>query len=221
MEISPDSLLEQFSSKKDHGLKDLEVESLDITTSQLSDALKNLTGEYGIVPGIKPIKKNLKIKGRIVTVKTSQNDWGTSLKSIETANKGEIIFIACDGDEVAVWGELSSKNSQIRGLGGTVIYGATRDVEAVCNLNYPVFSRAVVPNAGQPLANGEDNITLNCGGVEVKPGDWVFGDDCGVVIIDKEIVMDVVKEALRIKKDEDKILRHLEEGLSLSEILGI
>ncbi len=221
IEVSPDSLLDQFSSKKDHDPLDWEIKSLDLTTSQISDALKNLTGEYGVVPGIKPIKKNLRIKGRVVTVKTKQDDWGTPLKAIETAKKGEIIFISCDGDEIAVWGELFSKNSQIRGLGGTIIYGAMRDIGAVRNLNYPVFSRSVVPNAGQPKANGETNINLDCGGVEVKPGDWVFGDDCGVVVIDKEIASMVISDAVKIKQNEDKILRQLEEGTLLSDILGI
>ena len=221
IEVSPDYLLEQFSSKKDPRKIDLKMDSLEITTSHISDALKNLTGKYGVVPGIKPIKENLRIKGQAVTVKTKEDDWGTSLKAIETAKKGEIIFISCDGDEIAVWGELFSKYSQKRGLGGTVIYGAMRDVDAVCNLNYPVFSRNVVPNAGQPKANGETNINFECEGVEVKPGDWIFGDDCGVVVIDKEIAIDVINEAVKIKKNENKILLQLEEGKSLSDILGI
>ncbi|HHX99866.1 MAG TPA: RraA family protein [Methanothermobacter sp.] len=221
IEVSTDYLLKQFSSKKDHDPTDVTMESIDVTTSQISDALKNLTGEYGVIPGVKPIKKNLKIKGRVVTVRTKQNDWGTPLKAIETAQINDIIFISCDGDEIAVWGELFSKYSQKRGLGGTVIFGAMRDIEAVYNLNYPVFSRAVVPNAGQPKANGETNITLECGGVKIKPGDWIFGDYCGVVVIDKELVGDVIEEAVKIKMDEDKILSQLEKGAFFSDILGI
>ena len=163
----------------------------------------------------------MKINGRVVTVKTKQNDWGTPLKAIENAQKNDIIFISCDGDEIAVWGELFSKYSQKRGLGGTVIFGAMRDIEAVYNLDYPVFSRAIVPNAGEPKANGETNINLECSGVKVKPGDWIFGDDCGVVVIDKELVDNVIEEAVKIKMNEDEILSQLEEGAFLSDILSI
>jgi 3-hexulose-6-phosphate synthase len=218
---SPDFLLEQFSSKKYGEKTNLKVESLKITTSQISDALKNLTGENGVIPHVKPIKGNLKIYGKIVTVKTKQDDWGTPLKAIETAQKGEIIFVVCDGDDIAVWGELFSKYAQEKGIRGTVIYGAMRDIEAVCDLNYPVFSRTVTPNAGNPKAEGETNIPLECGGVTVKPGDWIIGDDCGVVVVPENILKKVIDEAVEIKKNEDEILRQLQEGVSLSDIVGI
>jgi 3-hexulose-6-phosphate synthase len=221
LEVSAELLLEQFSSKKIDEKIDVEVKNLHITSSQISDALKNLTGEDGVIPKVKPVKNDLRIVGRIITVKTNQNDWGTSLKAIETANKGDIIFICGDGDDIALWGELFSKYAQQQGLGGTVIYGAMRDVKGVNDLNYPVFSRAIVPNAGNPSADGETNISLECGGVEVKPGDWVFGDDCGVVLVPENILKKVIKEAIQIKKNEDKILRKLHEGASLSDILGI
>jgi len=221
MEISADFLLGQFSSQKKEKNDDFSLENLGVSTSQISDALKNLTGEYGVIPGVKPIKDDLKISGRVFTVKTQQDDWGTSLKAIETAKKGEIVFICCDGDEIGVWGELFSKYAQKKGIQSTVIYGAMRDVGAVRELNYPVFSRSVVPHAGTPQAEGEINITLDCGGVKVKTGDWIFGDDCGVVVITEELLHKVIQKSLQIKKNEDKILHQLEEGESLSDILGI
>jgi len=221
MEISADFLLGQFSSPKKRKHIDLSLENLGVSTSQISDALKNLTGEYGVIPGVNPIKDDLKISGRVVTVKTKQDDWGTSLKAIETAKKGEIVFICCDGDEIGIWGELFSKYAQKKGIQSTVIYGAMRDVAAVRELNYPVFSRSVVPHAGTPRAEGEINISLDCGGVKVKTGDWIFGDDCGVVVVAEELRDKVIQKSMQIKKNEDRILRQLEEGESLSDILGI
>jgi 3-hexulose-6-phosphate synthase len=221
MKISTESLLGQFSSKKMGKDINFKLKTLDITTSHISDALKNLTGEYGVIPGVKPIKDDLKISGRVVTVKTQQDDWGTSLKAVETANKDEIIFICCNGDDVGVWGELFSNYAQKKGVQSTVIYGAMRDVEAVRQLNYPVFSRSIVPHAGTPRAEGETHIPLECGGVKVKDGDWIFGDDGGVVVVPGELLEKVIPEAIQIKKNEDKILHQLEEGISLSNILGI
>jgi 3-hexulose-6-phosphate synthase len=221
MKISTESLLGEFSSKKMGKKIDFKLKTLDISTSQVSDALKNLTGEYGVIPGVKPIQNGLKISGRVVTVKTQQDDWGTSLKAIETANKGNIVFICCDGDDIGVWGELFSKYAQKKGIQSTVIYGAMRDVEAVRELNYPVFSRSIVPHAGTARAEGKTNIPLECGGIKVKNGDWIFGDDGGVVVVAAELLDKVILEAIQIKKNEDKILHQLEEGISLSNILGI
>jgi 3-hexulose-6-phosphate synthase len=217
MEVSPESLLELFASKK----ADSNLLNENITTSQVSDALKYLTGKNGVIHGLKPIKKDLKIRGRLVTVKTRSDDWGSSLKAIDGAENGSIIFICSEGDETAVWGELFSKYAQKRGMGGTVVYGAMRDLEAVQELNYPVFSRSVVPNAGEARAEGEVNIPLECGEVEVNPGDWVIGDDCGVVVVAEELLPQVIKKASQIKKNEEEILRRIEEGYSLSKILDI
>jgi len=221
MEISPDSLLEHFTSRKDHQTLDLEIESRNLTTSQISDALKTLTGKSGVIPNIKPMQKKLRISGKVVTVKTEQTDWGTPLKAIENAKKDEIIFIMSDGDDFAVWGEIFSTYAQKKGIQATVIFGAMRDIDAVCSLNYPVFSRAVVPNAGEPRAEGETDLALECGEVEVKTGDWIFGDDCGVVVVAEELIDKIIPDAIQIKKNEDKILHQLEEGESLSHILGI
>jgi 3-hexulose-6-phosphate synthase len=221
MEISAESLLREFSSQKMGKNIDYNLKDLGISTSNISDALKNLTGEYGIIPGVKPIQDDLKISGRVVTVKTQQDDWGTSLKAVETVKEGEIVFICCDGDEVGVWGELFSKYAQKKGVQSTVIYGAMRDVEAVKQLNYPVFSRSIVPHAGTPRAEGEIHIPLECGGVTINNGDWVFGDDGGVVVVAEEILQKVISEAVKIKKNEDEILHQIEEGNSLLDILGI
>jgi len=221
MEISAESLLREFSSQKMEKNMDFNLKDLGISTSNISDALKNLTGEYGVIPGVKPIQDDLKISGRVVTVKTQQDDWGTSLKAVETAKEGEIVFICCDGDDIGVWGELFSKYAQKKGVQSTVIYGAMRDVEAVRQLNYPVFSRSIVPHAGTPRAEGEIHIPLECGGVKVNNGDWIFGDDGGVVVVAEEILQKVISKALKIKKHEDEILHQIEDGSSLSDILSI
>ncbi len=221
MEISAESLLREFSSPKMEKNMDFNLKDLGISTSNISDALKNLTGEYGVIPGVKPIQDDLKISGRVVTVKTQQDDWGTSLKAVETAKEGEIVFICCDGDDIGVWGELFSKYAQKKGVQSTVIYGAMRDVEAVRQLNYPVFSRSIVPHAGTPRSEGEIHIPLECGGVKVNNGDWIFGDDGGVVVVAEEILQKVISKALKIKKHEDEILHQIEDGSSLSDILSI
>ena len=152
--LSPANFLKKFSqgSAKQNNL------DLEITTSQLSDALRKVTGQNGVLVGTKPVKNSFKILGNATTVKTSANDWGTVIKGIYESNKGDILVISCDRDDPAVWGEMASTAAKKHGILGTVIYGASRDIVGIKELDYPVFSRATVPNAGNPVGKGEINI---------------------------------------------------------------
>ncbi|BDZ67832.1 RraA family protein [Methanobacterium ferruginis] len=100
IEISPESILEKFSAPKEEA----DFLHSNIPTSQISDALKTITCENGVIQGIKPIKENSRIMGRIVTVKTDPDDWGTSLKGIDVAQEGDVLLIDSANSFSAVWG---------------------------------------------------------------------------------------------------------------------
>jgi 3-hexulose-6-phosphate synthase len=214
--LSPESFLKKFSQKSEF----TKLKRLKITSSQISDALNNLTGNNGVIRGVKPLFDTM-IIGKVVTVNTAAEDWGTSVKGIDKANKGEILFIRVDSDDNAVWGELTSKTAQEKGISGTVIYGSVRDIGAIKEMKYPVFSKNIVPNAGSPKAEGEINVPVKCDDITVNPEDIIIGDECGVVVIPKEILNQVVEEALNIKKKEKQIIAEIEKGRSLSSILEL
>ncbi|MBM4241830.1 MAG: RraA family protein [Euryarchaeota archaeon] len=214
--ISPESLLKKFSSKT----TDLDFLKVDIKTPQISDALKQLSCLNGVISGVKPLN-DAKIVGKAVTVKTLADDWGTVVNAIDIAKKGEVIVICSETDGHALWGELTSETAQKKKIAGTVVYGASRDVAAIRKLNYPVFSKSIIPNAGDPKGEGEINVTINCGGVTVNPQDMIIGDDCGVVVVPKKLFREVLKKAFNIKKREKEIIRKIKDGMSLSEILGL
>jgi 3-hexulose-6-phosphate synthase len=214
MEISPDGLLRRFSHQTS-----FQLYRERLSTPQLTDALKDMLDYNPVISGVKPLKDEFKILGRVVTAQTSAYDWGTVLEALDLAKKGDVLFISADRDDSAVWGELTSKTAQIKGLAGTVIYGATRDVAAIRKLNYPVFTRSIVPNAGAPLAEGELNVPVQCGDVTVYPDDMVLGDDCGVVVVPRDIFSRALDKAAQIKKDEKEIISKIEGGYSLSSIV--
>jgi 3-hexulose-6-phosphate synthase len=214
MEISPEGLLRRFSHQTS-----FQLYQERLSTPQLADALKDMLDYNPVISGVKPLKDEFKILGRVVTAQTSAYDWGTVLEAVDLANKGDILFISADRDDSAVWGELTSKTAQIKGLAGTVIYGATRDVSAIRKLNYPVFTRSIVPNAGAPLAEGELNVPVQCGDVTVYPDDIVLGDDCGVIVVPGDIFSRALDKAIQIKKDEQEIISKIEGGYSLSSIV--
>jgi len=214
--LSPESFLKKFLKKTDV----TKLKRLKITSSQISDALNNLTGNSGVITGVKPLF-NTTIIGNAVTVNTASDDWGTSVKAIDTAKKGEILFIRAGGDDKAVWGELTSKTAKEKGIIGTIIYGAVRDVGAINEMKYPIFSRSIVPNAGSPKARGKINVPVICDDLTVNPYDIFIGDECGVVVIPKELLKQVVKEAMCIKSKEKEIISRIEKGHSLTSILEL
>lgn len=214
MEISPEGLLKRFSHEPGFSsFKD------KLSTPQLSDALKTILDYNPVIPGVKPLLDEYKILGKIITVQTASNDWGTVLKAIDLADKGDILFISVGKEDSAVWGELTSKTSQIKGIGGTVVYGAVRDAAAIRNLKYPVFTRSIVPNAGAPLAEGKVNVPIQCGDITVNPHDVILGDDCGVIVVPGKLFSKAMQNAIQIKRDEEEIVKKLDEGHPLSTII--
>jgi 3-hexulose-6-phosphate synthase len=217
MKISPEGILERFSYPRD----DFQLWNNKLSTTQVSDALKSMVNHPWVIKDVKPLKDEYKIIGKAVTINTSSNDWGTALKAIDIAEKGDVLIINSNNNDNAVWGELTSKTAQKKGLSGTIIYGAVRDMNAIKNLNYPVFTRTIIPNAGEPLGEGSINVSLNCGGVNINSQDVIIGDDCGVIVVPAEIFPKVIKKTLQIKNTEREIIQKIEDGWPLSKIIGL
>jgi 3-hexulose-6-phosphate synthase/6-phospho-3-hexuloisomerase len=83
----------------------------------------------------------------------------------------------------------------------------------------PVFARAIVPNAGGAEYLGEIGVTVQCAGQVVRPGDWLVGDEDGVIVIPAERVDEVLARAQRIVAAERKIERSIRAGEDLGGIL--
>jgi len=213
--------IENLNPPSNHIQNHLLKKLLDSAAScQISDALTNLTGRNGVLTSIKSIN-NKKTYGRIVTVKTDSDDWGTSLLGIDKAKKGEILFISSFGESSAIWGELTSQCSKEKGLAGTVIYGATRDIDFLMDYDYPVFASETVPNAGRPLGLGIINPNIEIENVTIKSGDFLFADMSGCVLVPQELFSEVMVETMKIKLKESDIISEIKEGKSLSEILNL
>jgi len=208
---------------KEIGYRNLKKLLENTSSSQISDALSNIAKKSGVIDGLKSIN-NRKAYGRIVTVKTSSDDWGTCLYGIDEAKKGNILFIETTGESSAIWGELTSSCSKEKKLAGTVILGAVRDIDFLKNFEYPIFAKETVPNAGSALGLGKINIPLEIGKnneIIANPGDFIYGDENGVVHVPQELFCEVMLETLKIKVNESHILSEIKKGKPLSEIVGL
>lgn len=187
------------------------------STPNISDAMHR----KGAMHGIAPIQPGLKMIGPAVTARTVNGDWAKPVQAIDLAKPGDVIVIDVDGGEDAVWGELATHSCLAKGVAGVVIDGAIRDVDAIRALRFPAFARHFVPNAGDPKGFGETQVEVRCGGQRVKPGDWVIGDDSGVVVVPEEEAHEIANRSVEVKEQEDRLREEIDRGSTLSERLKL
>jgi 3-hexulose-6-phosphate synthase/6-phospho-3-hexuloisomerase len=188
---------------------------MQVSAPNVSDAMHR----KGAMSGIISICGNVKMVGRAVTVQTLAGDWAKPVEAIDVARKDEVIVINNDGAiHIAPWGELATLSCVKKGIAGVVIDGAVRDVDDIRAMKYPLFAKAVVPNAGEPKGFGEINAEIQCGGQAVRPGDWITGDESGVVVIPAGRAYEIARRALEIKKNEERIREEIRRGSTLSEV---
>ena len=131
-------------------------------------------------------------------------------------------WLVIDGQgelNTALWGEVTTLAARLKGLQGVVIDGAIRDLYKIRRDKLPVSARAVVPNAGGTQYAGEINVPVQCGGAIVHPGDWIVGDEDGVVVVPQERLEMVMDAARRLAIVENKIRKEVAKGKDLATLL--
>jgi 3-hexulose-6-phosphate synthase/6-phospho-3-hexuloisomerase len=196
---------------------DLETRAifLKVSSPNVTDAMHR----KGAMSGLFSVCGNVKMVGRAVTVHTIAGDWAKPVEAIDVAKKDEVIVINNDGvTDVAPWGELATQSCKTRGIAGVVIDGAVRDVDDIRAMKFPLFAKAIVPNAGEPKGFGEINAEIRCAGQYVRPGDWIIGDESGVVVVPQERAYEIARRALEVRKNEERIREEIKRGSTLSEV---
>ena len=241
--IRPNDLLKKSSKLEKMDLDQIDIEKYDFSIEDLddkkssnyallkkildsssacqgSDAFASVSGRSGVIEGLKPMNRN-KLYGRVHTAKTNTDDWGTSLMAMDTAKEGEVLFIYTYGKTASVWGELASTCAREKGIAGTVLYGYARDMDALIDLDYPVYALDYCPNAGKALGLGNVNVNLEIDENVIRPGDFLFADENGVVVIPQELFKETIVATFNIKVKESFIIKELKKGRLLSEIVGL
>ena len=186
-----------------------------VSTCNISDAFH----KQGIIHGLNPyIKSGDRMVGRALTVQTTNGDWAKPVEAIDQAKEGDIIVIDVGGAPVAVWGELASNSAMMMGVKGVVIDGAIRDLDDIKALNFPAFARTAVPNAGEPKGYGGIGIEITVGGQTVRTGDWIIGDESGLIVVPKEKAVEVANRALAVHENEDRTREEIRRGSTLSKV---
>jgi regulator of RNase E activity RraA len=196
-------------------------------SSVLADVLDGLGHRANsLPPNLRPLKPDWKLLGRAATLSCvtvaaePARPYALELACIDALKPGEVLVATTNGDQKsALWGELLSTASRAHGAVGVVLDGLTRDATKIIAMDFPVFATGFSPldskgrldavSHGQPIRIGD---------CIVKPGDYVFGDIDGVVVIPAELADKALPRALEKVTGENKVREELAKGRSVREV---
>jgi 4-hydroxy-4-methyl-2-oxoglutarate aldolase len=195
----------------------------------LSDVLDGQGYRHQILPpSIRPLDDRLILCGRARTglyrdvyhVQPGSNPYELEIALIDDLKPGDVAVLACGrSGRIAPWGELLTTASIARGSTGCVTDGLVRDTNAIRQLEFPVFHGGIGPldSKGRGEVCALD-VPIEIAGVTVNPGDLVFGDADGVVVVPQPIARQTVERALEKVEGEDRTRDELRQGAYLADV---
>lgn len=182
-----------------------------------------------LYPEIQPLQEDMIVLGRAMPVlEEDLNDpekaksgrpFGLMLDALDDLKRGEVYFCTGCSLTYATWGELMSTRALQLGAAGAVLDGYSRDTRGIKKLGFPTFSRGRYAQDQRPRGQVADFRTrVRCGEVEVKPGDIIFGDLDGVIVVPREVEREVFRLALeKVEKEQLVQKSFADEGSSARE----
>jgi 3-hexulose-6-phosphate synthase / 6-phospho-3-hexuloisomerase len=195
---------------------ELRAAFLKVSAPNVTDAMQRQGAVHGLLPRLKD--HTVKMVGPAVTVVTRDGDWAKPVEAIDRAGPGDVIVVDAGGGTTAMWGELATWSAHGRRIAGVVIDGAVRDIDSILELGFPVFSRSVSPNAGEPKGHGEIGVEVTVGGQKVRPGDWIIGDASGLVVVPRERAQEIANRALDVMEHENRVREEIRRGSTLGTV---
>lgn len=192
-----------------------------LNTALISDALDDLGAHNQVMrSNIRPIYDGATVLGYAypaVTVEMydiGEEGYPGMPETVDSLKPDDVLVLGGHhSSHTCIWGDLVSVAAKARGAKGAVIDGNTRDVHEIIKLRFPVFSAGI--GMATPLGRARisaHGCPVRCGGVLVNLGDIVFGDINGVVVIPKELVVQVIPLALKRGEGEEKLRNRLLKG---------
>lgn len=174
---------------------------------------------------IHPLKKDMVVAGPAFTVfgsieRSTDKSIRLGPKVVDVLSEFQVVVMQTNGDlQTGHWGELLTNGARLRGGTGAVIDGGIRDSKFISELGFPIFYKFHCPGD----ARGRWNVTkmqepVIVGNVLVNPGDFIFGDIDGVVVIPKDLTLEVLQSAEAACVEENEIRQQILKGKKLSDL---
>lgn len=175
---------------------------------------------------IRPLLPDTVVVGRAMPVlcldvyEVPEHPYQEEIAAVDSLKQNDVLICSTNrSTRICFWGELLSTAARARGARGVIIEGFIRDVRKIMEMRFPIFTTGISPvdsnGRGEVVAY---NVQIECGGVIVNPGDIVFGDADGVVVIPQTVETEVIDTALDKVSDENRTRNALMEGASLREV---
>lgn len=196
----------------------------------ISDVLDDLGHmAQAMEPRVRPLDETLVLVGRARTMLymdvyarpgPDENHYAHEIALVDDLKPGDVVVAACGkSGRIAPWGGLLSTAATIRGAAGAVMDGYVRDIRHVRELKLPVYSAGIAPldsnGRGKVV---ETDVPVECAGVLVNPGDIIFGDADGCIVIPKALEMDVLEVGRKKLIAEKNTLDALKAGKKLVDV---
>ena len=185
-----------------------------IQVSSMCDADKSLAV---CDAGIRAMLPDVTVAGPAVTVRADGDLLGM-VAALGVAASGSVLVVESGGDPRACSGELFAGEAARAGLAGIVIDGFCRDLRGIRRVGLPVFARGATPMAGTMSGPAVVGGPVRFGGVDVRPGDLVFGDDDGLVIAAADRFAAALAKAEEIERTEAAVAEAMAAGRGLHEL---
>lgn len=209
---------------KDDNTRFQQIKDL-LYTPVVGDVLDGLDCFHQFLPQpVQPMRESMKIVGRAMPVLMidvhgeQKKPFGKLTEALDQLESGEV-YLAGGGDmRCAYWGEILTATARMRGAVGAIVDGYHRDTPKVLEQDWPVFSRGRFAQDSRVRTQVADyRCAIEIGGVWVEPGDLVFGDLDGVVIIPRKHEDEVLKLAIEKATAENLVRKEIEGGMSSAD----
>lgn len=198
-----------------------------LETALVSDALDALGIHGQTMPaGVRPVFPGAAVVGRAYPLlaldkdETGDKPFLNILDVVNSLKPDDVLVIGSSGSlRTALFGDLLAVAAQVRGAAGLVTDGALRDIKQLAEMNFPGFAAGV--NMVDPTGKAgivDSGLSVPCGGVTVNPGDIVFGDIDGVVVIPKDRAAETVALAQKLAAEEALLRERLRTGQGIHTV---
>jgi regulator of RNase E activity RraA len=203
----------------------------ELFTALVGDVLDKLGYLHQFLPPqIKPVSNDMVVIGRAMpvleadvfgeVVENTRNPvmhkpFGIMFEALDDLKEDEVYICTGSSHNYALWGGLMSTRAQKIGAAGAIVNGFSRDTNEILRLGFPTFSVGSYAQDQGPRGKVIDfRISIEWGGVRINPGDIIFGDLDGVIVIPQELEMEAFAGALEKARGEKQVLKALQDGMS-------
>lgn len=192
-------------------------------TAVVGDILDELGFVHQFLPqAIQPLRDDMIVAGRAMPVlerdlaAPASKPFGVMLEALDDLKPNEVYLASGGSPTYAMWGELMSTRARKLGAAGAVVNGCSRDTHGILAMNFPVFSTGRYAQDQRGRGHVVDfRVPLDIGAVHVEPGDIVFGDIDGVIVVPRRAEEDVLRRALEKVSKENQVRTAIErDGMS-------